>query len=100
MQASARPQITSNDPLGGDEDQRAAAYSTCLAYFGSYEVLGDVIVHRIDASLFPNWTGTVHERLFTCRGNELVLRTPPSENSGVTVVNETSWKRDVPGQDS
>jgi hypothetical protein len=54
----------------------------------------------IDASHFPNWTGTVHERLFTCRGNELVLRTPPSENSGVTVVNETSWKRDVPGQDS
>jgi hypothetical protein len=40
------PKITSNDPLGGDEDQRAAAYSTCLAYFGSYEVLGDVIVHR------------------------------------------------------
>jgi hypothetical protein len=80
------------------DEQRAAAYSTCFADFGSYEVLGDV--QRIDASLFPNWTGTVHERLFTCRGNELVLRTTPSENSGVTVVNETSWKREVPGQDS
>jgi Lipocalin-like domain len=37
--------------------------TVALAYFGSYEVQGDVIVHRIDASLFPNWTGTVHERL-------------------------------------
>lgn len=97
MLASSRPQITSYDPLGGDEDQRAAAYSTCLAYFGSYEVQGNVIVHRIDASLFPNWTGTVQERLFTCHGNELVRRTPPSEYSGVTVVNEISRKREVPG---
>jgi hypothetical protein len=100
MQASGRPQISSNDPFGGDQDQRAAAYSTCLSYFGSYEVQGDVIVHRIEAGLFPNWTGTVQERLLTCRGNELVLRTPPSENSGVTVVNEISWKREGPGQNS
>jgi hypothetical protein len=46
MQASRRPKITSNDPLGGDEGQRTAAYSTCLAYFDSYEVLGDVIGHH------------------------------------------------------
>lgn len=31
--------------------------------------------------------------------NELVLRTPPSEDSGVTVVNELSWKREVPAGD-
>jgi hypothetical protein len=100
MLASSRPQIAATDPLGGDDGQRAAAYSTCLAYFGSYEVQGDVVVHRIDASLFPNWTGTVEQRHFTCHGNELVLRTPPTEVSGVTVANEISWKREVPDQNS
>jgi len=99
MQAPGRPK-SRTDPRGGDEDQRAAAYCSCLAYFGSYEIQGDVIAHRVDASLFPTWTGTLPERLFTGRGNELLLRTPPSEKSGVTVVNEISWKREVPGQDS
>jgi len=94
MVAANRPPLATDDPLGGDAQQRADAYSTCLAYFGSYEVQGDHVVHRIDASLFPNWSGTEQSRPFTCDGKELVLRTPPSTSAGETVVNEMSWTRD------
>ncbi|MGA2075108.1 MAG: lipocalin-like domain-containing protein [Terriglobia bacterium] len=93
MIASNRPSIDTTDALGGDEQQRAAAYSTCLAYFGSYEVQGDSIVHHVDGSLFPNWSGTVQTRPFTRSGEELVLRTPPSQGPDGTVVNELSWVR-------
>jgi Lipocalin-like domain len=100
MLAADRPSIATDDALGGDLHQRGAAYSTCLAYFGSYEVQGDSVIHRVDGSLFPNWSGTVQTRPFTCNGKELVLRTPPTEGADGTVVNELSWVREDPERDS
>jgi hypothetical protein len=93
MVAAGRPAIASDDALGGDIEQRAAAYSTCLAYFGTYEVQGDVVVHRLEASLYPNWSGSLQSRPFSFDGYELVLRTPPTKSPEGTVVNEISWVR-------
>jgi hypothetical protein len=89
MTASRRPGLPTSDPLGGDADSRAAAYSTCLAYFGSYEVQGESVIHRIDASLYPNWSGAEQVRPFALDGDRLVLRTPPA-----AVVNEMAWMRE------
>lgn len=89
MTAARRPGIPTTDALGGDIESRAAAYSTCLAYFGSWEVQGDSVIHRIDASLFPNWSGAEQARPFTLDGDRLVLRTPPA-----AVVNEMAWMRE------
>jgi len=91
--ATHRHSIDSEDPLDGGVEQRAAAYSTCFAYFGSYEVNGDVITHQVDASLYPNWSGTVQARPFSFDGKTLVLRTPPEQTPEGTVVNELSWVR-------
>jgi Lipocalin-like domain len=90
-----RPTLTTDDPLGGDVAARAGAYSTYLAYFGTYELADAGVVHYIDGSLFPNWSGEKQVRSFTAEGDELVLRTPPmADGSGVTVVNELVWTRD------
>src|ERR1700757_3320213 len=62
MAAADRPTLDTADPLGGDVQARADAYSTCLAYFGSYELKGDTVIHRIEASLYPNWSDQVQER--------------------------------------
>jgi hypothetical protein len=94
LAAADRPSLDTDDPLGGDERDRAAAYSTCLAYFGRYEVRGDTVVHWIDVSLFPNWSGAEQSRPFTCEDGELVLRTPPMETAAGTVVNELAWARE------
>jgi hypothetical protein len=93
MTAAQRPSIPTADPLGGDAEQRAAAYSTCVAYFGAWEVDDGNIIHHVEVSLFPNWSGTVQARPFTCHGQELVLRTPPVAGPNGTVVNEMSWVR-------
>jgi hypothetical protein len=94
LTAAHRPQLDTTDALGGDAQARADAYSTCLAYFGTYEVDGDRVIHRVDSSLFPNWSGAEQPRPYTYDGRELVLRTPPVTGPNGTVVNELAWARE------
>lgn len=94
MTAAHRPVLETTDPLGGSAEERAAAYSTFLGYFGSYRVAEGKVTHRIEGSSFPNWSETEQVRPYELRGDELILRTPPSESGGVTTVNEMSWIRD------
>jgi Lipocalin-like domain len=94
LAAAGRPPLATDDPLGGSERERAAAYATCLAYFGRYEVRGDEVVHWIDESLYPNWSGAEQTRPFTHEHGTLVLRTPPMETAAGTVVNELAWERE------
>lgn len=90
-----RATVAGDDPLGGDEQARAEAYSTYLAYFGTYAVSGQNVVHDIEGSLFPNWSGESQVRPFTLDSGQLVLSTPPMELAdGTTVVNELAWERD------
>jgi hypothetical protein len=90
-----RPALATDDSLGGAVEARADAYSTYLAYFGTYELQGESVVHRIDGSLFPNWSGEKQVRPFTSERDELVLRTPPMQvANGTTVVNELAWARE------
>jgi hypothetical protein len=90
-----RKDLATDDPLGGDEDERAAAYSTYLAYFGTYEVQGQNVVHYIEGGLFQNWAGQRQVRPFTAESGQLVLRTPPMQlGDGTTVINELAWTRE------
>jgi Lipocalin-like domain len=91
MTAADRPLLGTGDPLTGDIEKRATAYSSCLAYFGSYEVEGDHVVHRIEASLFPDWSQVEQVRPFTIDAQKLVLHTPPMKVGDRMIVNEMSW---------
>jgi hypothetical protein len=93
MTAARRPAIDGDDPLGGEVEERAGGYSTCLAYAGTYERDDDTVVHRIEESLFPNWSGTTQPRAITFRDGELVLRTIPAPGGSGQVVNEIIWSR-------
>ncbi len=99
MTAAHRPKLAIDDPLGGPVEARATAYSTCLAYFGSYAFDADAVTHRIKASLFPDWSGEAQVRPYTLDGDTLVLRTPPKTEAGRTIVNEMAWVRASAGRD-
>ncbi|MCW2539392.1 MAG: Lipocalin-like protein [Frankiales bacterium] len=90
LTAAGRPSIPGGDPLGGDTQNRAEAYSTCLAYAGTWERQGDTVVHRIEDSLFPNWSGAVEPRLASDRDGQLVLSTEPKPGGA---INEIAWMR-------
>lgn len=92
MVSTGRPSIAGGDPLGGDIEARAQAYSTCLAYTGTYVRNGATVIHYVDQSLYPNWSGTEQPRSITDRDGQLVLTTPT--RPGVpTTVNEITWAR-------
>ena len=93
LTAGGRPPIEGNDPLGGDERARADAYSTCLAYAGTYQRTGDTVVHTLEESLYPNWTGTLQSRPIGERDGNLVLSTPPQTGPSAGTVNEIVWSR-------
>jgi Lipocalin-like domain len=88
-----RPAIGSADPLGGTEQERAAAYATCLAYCGTYEIRDGHIVHNVQLSTFPNWAGEVQVRSAELHGDRLVLRSAPVETPAGTVDAELRWAR-------
>jgi hypothetical protein len=90
MTRADRTSIEGGDPLGGPVEERAAAYSSCLAYAGTYEREGDTVVHRVGSSLYPNWSDTVQPRTIVQRDGQLVLVTPKQPGSP---VNELAWQR-------
>jgi len=92
MVKSNRPRFETNDALGGSEQQRAAAYSSCLAYFGGYEVQGQSVIHHVEASLFPNWSETVQNRPFLLDGDRLTLQVKAGNGQ---VTNEIIWRRAI-----
>ena len=95
MTAADRPSIEGGDPLGGDAEARAAAYSTCLAYSGTWERQGDTVIHRLTDSLYPNWSGTVQPRAIEDRRRR--ARSPHAPGPG-GVVNEIAWARPTPSR--
>jgi hypothetical protein len=91
MLEAQRATLDTDDALGGTTDERAAAYSSCLAYFGRYEVQGESVIHHVEGSLFPNWSMTTQDRPFVCKGEELSLQVK-DENGRIT--NEILWRRE------
>jgi hypothetical protein len=88
-----RPAIASGDPLGGTEQERAAAYATYLAYCGTYEIRDGHIAHSVQLSMFPNWAGEVQVRSAELHGDRLVLRAAPVETPDGTFDAELRWTR-------
>jgi Lipocalin-like domain len=94
MMGAERPALDSPDPLKGDTETRAQLYSTCLAYFGTYEVRDGSVVHNVEASLYPGWSGAEQVRPYELSGDQLTLRTPPMTGANAGAVNEIVWVRD------
>lgn len=92
-----RRDLPSDDLFSGSDAERAEAFSSYLAYCGSYEVTGDVVVHRVAMCSFPNWVGTEQTRHFELIGEQLTLRTPPIEVGGKLLVHEVFWRREEAG---
>ena len=93
LAADGRSAVGSADPFGGPVDQRAAAYSTYVAYWGSYSIDGDRIIHQVAGSLVPDWAGQEQVRYFSLSDDVLVLRTPPMPIAGAMTVGELIWRR-------
>lgn len=85
--------LLDGDRQAAPASQKATAYSTCIAYAGTYVLVEDRIVHRIDASTYPNWVDTDLTRYVSFESGALVLRTPPQMQNGAVTVMKLIWSR-------
>jgi len=87
-----RQQSDPNFPLETAEAQtlpdpdRARAYSTYVAYCGTYTVEGDKVIHHVKAGLIPSWTGSDQRRRFRFALGRLII------GSG---KHKLTWERSV-----
>lgn len=95
MGSGDRPRFAADDVTGGSIEERARAFSTFVAYGGSYEVDGGVVTHRVETSLFPNWIGTNQRRRWELddTGRRLTLTSPPVTLGGTPRIQRLVWER-------
>lgn len=75
MRTPATPPFASGDDLKGTDAEVQAAYQGYVAYFGTYRVDAKkgVVVHRVEGSLMPGYTGTDQPRPFRIQGDVLKI---------------------------
>jgi hypothetical protein len=92
MMRADRPRYATGDLLGGTPAERAAAAASYVTYCGRYHLEAGRVIHRIDLSLFPNWTGLDQERFVEVEGDRLTITTAPLAIGGTT-TNRLVWER-------
>lgn len=90
-----RPRL-SGDRLDSPIEERAGAFSTMVAYAGSYRIEGNRLIHHVEAASSQNWVGTDLPRVVTFSGNRVKLEAPMQERHGVVQKFEQVWERITP----
>lgn len=94
MQAN-RAKFKSADILVASSGEKVSAFDTYSSYCGTYEVKGSTVIHHVECSQLPNWSGSDQERFFEfSNGQErLTLRTPPMLAGGMERTLVAIWQR-------
>ncbi len=88
-----RPTFASGDIRGGTVEEKTAAVDGYVSYSGRFGIKGDIVVHHIEVSLFPNWVGVSQERLYEFIGDRLTLSTPLMLVGGRQLSTHVIWER-------
>ena len=90
---SSRRPFAGGDLLGGTGDEKAGAVESYVSYCGRYERRDESVVHQVEMSLFPNWTGRDQERRVRLDGTRLTLEAPPFTIKGAEQRAYLVWER-------
>lgn len=90
-----RPRFASEDWMSGTADEIKSAWEGVVAYYGTFKVLEErgMIVHHVQGSSFPNWTGIDREQLFELADERLKLLTLPMKMGGEQLVGQLVWQK-------
>lgn len=87
-------------PLSGDRfstpaEERAQAFSTNIAYSGTYDLTPEGVMHHVEVATFQNWVGTDQFRFVSVEGDTMNVKTPPIKGppDGKTKVMSLIFKR-------
>lgn len=85
-------------PLSADREaapvqERAEAFSSMVAYAGSYTFTGDKVVHHIEVAAAPGPNRDQTRYIAFQDADHVSLRTPPVMRNGVAEIHEMFWER-------
>ncbi len=89
----ARAPFASGAQWAASDAEKAAAYASYFSYAGDYRLDGDVVVHRVTHSLFPNWVGGEQRRQASLTGNTLHLTARLEAGSAQARTARLIWQR-------
>lgn len=93
ISSDGRKPLSLADRVAAPRDERAEAFSSCLAYAGRYSLTGGKLIHHIEASSFQNWVNTDQIRMVMLAGDRATFRTPPILFNGQQQTVELVWER-------
>jgi hypothetical protein len=96
--ARDRTPFALTNPYSSTEAERAAAFLGFFAYSGTYDVVGDLVVHHVDICHFPNWEGVDQHRSARLDGDRLLLEGRAGEGTPRASTMRLVWTRMEPHQ--
>src|SRR5205823_3129528 len=71
-----RPKPQGAVPASWSAEEKAAAFDGFIAYYGTFSVSATerVVIHHVEASLYPQWVGSDQRRMYEFLGSQLILR--------------------------
>ncbi|MBN8507821.1 MAG: lipocalin-like domain-containing protein [Burkholderiales bacterium] len=98
MMARGRPHFSTGNRLGASAEEKVRAWDSVVTYMGTYEFRGDTVVHRIRASVFPDWTGVDQLRHRQVLPNGQVVLSNTLVERGVQREAIATWRRIRPDE--
>ena len=88
-----RPSFKTGGQWTAAAEEKAAAYESFLSYSGTYTIDGNQIVHKVTASLFPNWVGGEQRRTAHMQDGRLHLEARLEEGTPEARTAVLVWKK-------
>ncbi|MEL7001265.1 MAG: lipocalin-like domain-containing protein [Bacteroidota bacterium] len=89
-----RPNFHTEGLVDGTAEETERGFKSYVAYYGKYyQEEPDMITHKVEGSLFPNWEGNIQKRYFKLSGNNLTLSTPPLASGNKKINFTLEWIR-------
>jgi hypothetical protein len=80
------PKFASNNRTTGTPAENTAIVKGSISHFGTYAVVDNALVFRIETSTFPNWDGMEQKRPFKVSEDELTFTVPATSAGGVALA--------------
>ena len=89
-----RPKYKAASPAGMSAQEKVSAFDGFIAYYGTFSVSETerVVIHHVEASLYPNWVGSDQRRFYEFSGDQLILRAV-NGSGGPGTESRLVWER-------
>ena len=88
-----RPAFKTGSQWNARPEDKLAAFDSFLGYSGTYELVGDEVIHHVVLSLYPNWQGGMQRRHGRLVDGQLHLTARLEEGTPEARTASLVWER-------